>query len=88
MGACLGMGIHYDKISLSDGTKQHLLNDDFILEETASAINQLLHCNNHILQKGVLTSVELANCWSHCAVRPFRGMPPVVSKHRAVSIQK
>ena len=31
------------------------------------------------MQKGVLTSVELTHCWSHCAVRPFRGMPPLIS---------
>ena len=32
-----------------------------------------------IIAKRVLTSVELANCWSHCAVRSFQGMPHLVS---------
>ena len=34
-----------------------------------------------IAQRGTYlhSSVELANYWSHCAVRPFQGMPPLVS---------
>ena len=28
-----------------------------------------------VAKRGVLTSLELGNCWSHCAVRSFRGMP-------------
>ena len=30
-------------------------------------------------RKGNLPLYKLTNCWSHCAVRPFRGMPPLVS---------
>ena len=35
--------------------------------------------NCDIAKREVLTSVELANCWNQCAVRPFWRMLPLVS---------
>ena len=58
-------------LSLPKGTppsSQHCL-------RTTELTKTLMSCT--ALQKGVLTTVELANSWSHHAVRPFRGMPIV-----------
>ena len=52
------------------------------------AVYTRTHLSSCAGAKRVLTSAELENCWSHCAVRSFGENATPRQQHWAVSVQK